>query len=98
MKKDNISRIAVFHNASKRILNVFLCGWIFAAVIHQDQHVVLRKALAINQVSLDIFHIIVTSTQLTLLAWDIITKKKLASSFVRNKNSLPYVSRTYPRN
>mmetsp|Transcript_9751 Transcript_9751/g.16227 ORF Transcript_9751/g.16227 Transcript_9751/m.16227 type:complete len:260 (-) Transcript_9751:105-884(-) len=68
MKKNDIACLAVLSNTLKGVHNVLLCRGVMSPVIHQLQHVGWRKAVHILEELSHIFSIVVTSTQLTLLA------------------------------
>lgn len=68
VKKDNIACLAVLSDALKGVHNILLGGSVMRAIVHQAQHIGWSKSMYILEKLRYIFSIVMTSTQLTLLA------------------------------
>lgn len=54
MNKDDITRLTVFGNATKGVLNVAFGRRMVAPIVHQNEHFTLVKALCLDQVVLNV--------------------------------------------
>mmetsp|Transcript_110051 Transcript_110051/g.318141 ORF Transcript_110051/g.318141 Transcript_110051/m.318141 type:complete len:219 (-) Transcript_110051:268-924(-) len=62
-----ITSLAILSDTDQCIHDVFSSRLVMAAVVHQDEHVLLQESFLTNEVVLDIFHIVVAATELALL-------------------------------
>lgn len=67
MHKDCIARLTVLGDPLEGILNVALGRRVVTTVVHQDEHLLLAKALVLNEVLFDVSDVVVAATELTLL-------------------------------
>ena len=61
MNKDNIAGLRILTDTRKCIFNVALRRFVLSSVVHKNEHFTFIEALLINEVFLDVVHIVVTS-------------------------------------
>lgn len=54
MDEDDVAVLAVLANALECVFDVSLRRRVVAAIVHEDQHLVLREALRVDEVVLDV--------------------------------------------
>lgn len=64
VNKDDVTRSAVLSKEGERIENVLVSRRFMVTVVHQDQHVLLLKTLTLDEISFNIFNIVVATTEL----------------------------------
>lgn len=67
MKKYYITSLAILSNPDKRLFNVLFSRAVMLSIIHKNQHIAFLEAVYVNQEFFDIFDIIVTASQCSLL-------------------------------